>query len=558
MSSRPEVVDEGDWEAWLRAYFPAHVGAPFAEHHAEFWRWVWAIGDSGHAEPIPAVPTVGPGEAGAPKLGGRTGMESDVRAFVAIWPRGGAKSTSAELATAAVGARGTRRYALYVSRTQDQANQHVAAIAACFESSRFGKDFAKAADRRIGKYGQSKGWTQTRLRSQGGFAVDAVSLEKGVRGAKDEAQRPDLIILDDIDDHGDSPDQIKKNIEEITRAILPTGSTDSVVLAVQNLVHRDGVFARLADGRADYLLGRHVSGPVPAVLGLEYQKHAQPDGTSRYAISHGSATWAGQPLAICESQINEWGLQAFLEEAQHEVGAPLGGMFDHVDFPGLTRPRREFPTLVRRVVWCDPAVTAGDHSDSHGVVSAGMDKDGKVYMLRAFEGRVTPGVSIRMAIEWAVEDGAGTVGIETDYGGLLWRSVYQQACHELGLVPHLDNEAQPVIGPGKVKAPRFVHAKAGSTQMSKAERVSRILPDMEQGRVVFSESCSALINGFKRFPVHKPFDVADAGYWCWADLRKPVARFTPATAVVDRGYGARGAEEMSPWERVKQMQEGRR
>jgi len=76
---------------WRYTLFPKAVSTssgelvPEADYHADLWEWAWRI-----------------------ELGVRP------RPFVAIWPRGGAKSTAAEAVTVAFGARRRRRFGLYV------------------------------------------------------------------------------------------------------------------------------------------------------------------------------------------------------------------------------------------------------------------------------------------------------------------------------------------------------------------------------------------------------------------------------------------------------------
>ena len=104
-------------------------------------------------------------------------------------------------------------------------------------------------DRALNQYGVSKGWRINRLRTADGFTLDAIGMDAAIRGARLDDMRPDLIILDDLDDQDDSPATIEKKIATLTRKILPSGSTSLVVLGVQNLPNQDGIFARLADGR---------------------------------------------------------------------------------------------------------------------------------------------------------------------------------------------------------------------------------------------------------------------------------------------------------------------
>ena len=91
-----------DGVAWAQAHFPAYFQdtsgkpVPLAQRHEEFWEYIWAL---------------------------RPGIY--VPAFLAIWGRGGAKSTTMEIGCAAIGYFGLRKYGWYISGTQEQADAHV-------------------------------------------------------------------------------------------------------------------------------------------------------------------------------------------------------------------------------------------------------------------------------------------------------------------------------------------------------------------------------------------------------------------------------------------------
>lgn len=292
LAEPPRLAAPADWAPWLRTLFPGYVRHDFAARHEALWRWVWTI------------------EAGV----------APADAFVGIWPRGGGKSTSAELASAALGCRGKRRYVLYVRDTQDRADDSVQNIAALLEKPEVARYYPEHADRQVNKYGASKGWRRNRLRTAGSFTVDAIGLDTAARGAKVEEDRPDLIILDDIDGRHDSPQTTAKKIATITSSLLPAGSEAVAVLAIQNLIHATGFFARLVTGEADYLARRIVSGPHPALVGLKTERHQDAEaGTTRDVIVAGTPTWAGQGLAKCQADIDLFGLGAFQRECQHEV-----------------------------------------------------------------------------------------------------------------------------------------------------------------------------------------------------------------------------------------------
>jgi hypothetical protein len=466
-----------DWESWLAALFPSYTSQPFADRHRELWDWGWAIES---------------GERPAP--------------FVAIWPRGGAKSTSAELLTVAIGAMQKRRYAWYICETQDQADKHIDTIASMLESKQATNYYPEMSTRKVGKYGNSRGWRRNRLRTEH-FTIDGMGLDSASRGAKVEDARPDFMIFDDIDGKLDAPGTTDKKIATITTSLLPAGSNDLAVLAIQNLIIRDGVFSRLSDGRADFLSDRIVSGPYPAVAGLAVEQTDE-----GYVIAGGVATWAGQPLNVCQKQIRDWGLSAFRAEAQQEVDAPPGGMFDHLEYRHCRYDDVPWDSLVRSAVWVDPAVTSTDNSDSMGIQADALAADGTIYRLWSWEQVTTPEDALRRAILKAAEIGSLTVGVETDQGGDTWRSVYNQVIQTI--------KSERTL-PSSQRLPAFVSDKAGAGHGPKVHRASQMLVDYEQGRFIHVLGThETLERSLRRFPKTKPFDLTDAAYWSWYDLRK--------------------------------------
>jgi hypothetical protein len=297
----PVVAEiERDYTRWLTRYYPKAVSKPMAFYHRELWQWVWQIElDKPHPE---------------------------YDAFFGIWSRRCGKTTSGQLAIAAVGALKKRHYGWLLSRTQAQANQKLLTIRQSIGrmDGAYLHDYPHMAKART-EDGQNLGWNTTRLICSDGdndFIVEAIGLDMAVRGANIEYQRPDVILPDDIDSLHDSLHVIEKNIETLTKSILLAGTNDKIVLGLQNLIHRDSIFAQIADGRAKFLMNRLVSGggPIPALEGdFKYEERETPRGP-RYFILSGIPTWPeGFGLADCEKELNDVGPPAFEGECQHNV-----------------------------------------------------------------------------------------------------------------------------------------------------------------------------------------------------------------------------------------------
>lgn len=498
-------ADENDWRAWLPWLFPSYFPVAFAPHHAEFWDWLWAI------------------ELGIKPL----------TAFIGCWARGGGKSVSAEAGLVALGARRRRRYCVYVCETQDQADDHVGNIGTMLESEQVGAAYPMLGDRMLGKFGSVKGWRRNRLRCADGFTIDALGLDTAARGMRLDEDRPDLLCFDDVDSDTDGPGKVEKKVNAITKKLLPAGSEDLAVLGIQNLVHAQGVFGRLvgaAEESADFLATRIVSGPVPALEDATFDRG--PDGG--WKIVAGRPTWEGQDLATCQYQVDDWGYTAFLAEAQHDTDAKGGGMFDHIAFAHCERD--DVPALMRTEVWVDPAVTNTDKSDSMAVQCDGLAADGTIYRLRSWEQRTTPVNALKLAIAWAMCEGASRVGVETDQGGDTWRSVYKEALQAVrddlariragdgadGLPEYVRALAE-LAGrePSELLSPFFGEAKAGSTQQPKEHRIQQMLTQgyEKAGAIVHVLGTHAVLErALFRFPARKPYDLADAAYWCWKHL----------------------------------------
>lgn len=387
------TADPNDWRAWLAENFASYTRYDFAPRHAELWDWAVALRRGVRPHPL-----------------------------VAVWPRGGAKSTSAELACCHAGTNGRRRYALYVSETQEQADKHVATIAAALESM--------GVDRAVNKYGSSKGWRRNRLRTSDGFTIDSLGIDTAARGIKVEDMRPDLIVFDDIDALHDSDLTVQKKLDTITQTILPAGSEDLAVLFVQNLIHQRGVVSRMVSGRADFLVDRIVSGPFKAIEGeFDYEVR---DG--RYVITGGEPSWAGQSIAACEGFMNTWGARAFMRECQHDVKGDVDGALWTREMIDRTRIRREdVPEMAYVITFLDPSKQGSRDSDECGIVTVGRGVDDHGYVLDDRSIRAMPRKWAERGVRAYYQFGANYLKYENNMGGETVSEVLRATAKDMGV-----------------------------------------------------------------------------------------------------------------------------
>lgn len=287
---------ESSWRVAIKALFPHFARNDFSKEQAQFWEMIWEVEEPTHPLPI--------------------GL---------FLPRGHAKSTSAEMATVALGAMGRRHFAVYCCASQERANEHVANnIRSMFESPAFQLHYPEVGKPAVGLHGNRQGWKQSQLICGNKFTVRALGFDGAMRGIRVEGYRPDLIILDDIDEITDSPEMVAKKIQVLTKSIIPAKATNCLIIFAQNLIHPNSVANKVAKRDADFLRKIRRIGPVKAIEDFTYEIDT---GTGDVKFLTGTATWpAGMSLEVCDAMINaEMGLSAFLTECQQEVDQVAAG-----------------------------------------------------------------------------------------------------------------------------------------------------------------------------------------------------------------------------------------
>ena len=152
-----------------------------------------------------------------------------------------------------------KKFVLIISRVQTQAQQHLRNIRHEVENNKvLGSDLGPF-DSENGQYG-----LQALVFKKLGAKIMIASVDQSIRGLRHLEHRPDLIILDDVEDTSSVKTQENRNNawQWFTSEILPIGSEGTRIFAVGNLLHRDSLLKRIESQIATGTLGVYREYPI--------------------------------------------------------------------------------------------------------------------------------------------------------------------------------------------------------------------------------------------------------------------------------------------------------
>lgn len=157
-------------------------------------------------------------------------------------PRGNAKSTTGTFGLPLwAAAFRKRRYALIVSETRSQAEAFLSFIKIELETNeRLQQDFPELC-------GEGPVWRSDMIVTRNGVKIQAAGAGQKLRGLRHGACRPDLVIVDDLenDESVESPEQRKKLENWFFKALMKIGQPDTVFIVVGTILHYDSLLSRL-------------------------------------------------------------------------------------------------------------------------------------------------------------------------------------------------------------------------------------------------------------------------------------------------------------------------
>ncbi len=214
-----------DLEYFKRAYFPHYFTRKSPQFHSEL-DGIWTNG-------VCKEKNVYLDAAEIDKLDG-------VKKAIAA-PRGHAKSTNLTFADSIHAAvYQYKHYIFILSDSSDQAEGFLSDIRAEFEDN-------EALKEDFGELKGDKVWKNNVLLTATNIKIEAIGSGKKIRGRKHRNWRPDLIILDDIenDENVNTPEQRRKLMNWYYKAVSKAGDTYTDIVYIGTILHYDSLLAKV-------------------------------------------------------------------------------------------------------------------------------------------------------------------------------------------------------------------------------------------------------------------------------------------------------------------------
>jgi predicted phage terminase large subunit-like protein len=463
-----------DFDFFVNTYFPHYIRSP---HKSELHKYLFA-----------RLPEIIRSE------------KSETDAIAA--PRGEAKSTLvSQLFVLWCLVTGRKRYPVIVMDSIDQAYPMLEAIKAELEfNPRLMMDFPEAC-------GQGRVWQSGTIITRNDAKVQVAGSGKKLRGLRHGPYRPDLCVLDDIenDEQVRNPDQRDKLQSWLTKTVLPLGGAGAKfdVVYIGTILHYDSVLNRTLANKLwkSAKFKALLNWPDNMALWDRWEELLRNEGEAAadaFYLAHeaelvaGSVcSWAARPLLALMKIRARDGHDTFDSEYQND---PVAG--DNAPFAKVIN------FWVNRLPeWlfygaCDPSLgKAGASRDPSALLVGGFNRTTGV--LDVVEAQIKKRLPDRI-----IED---VIALQREYHCLVWgiETVQFQEFLRTELVKRSAAAGIPVP------------ARAVQPHSDKLLRIETLQPHMANGLIRLHSSQSTLIEQLRHFPKADHDDGPDALHMLW-------------------------------------------
>lgn len=418
-------------------------------------------------------------------------------------PRGEAKSTIVtRLFSLYCAITSQKRYIVIISNTSDQAAEFLAAIKTELEANpRLKIDFPEC-------FGEGSVWQVEKIITRNGVKIQMAGAAKALRGFVHGAYRPDLVILDDLenDENVRKPEQRDKLQNWLNATVMKLGAVGEKfdVFYIGTILHYDSVLNRVLKNKGwkTALFKALCVYPDNMALWDEFEAifHSEGDAAAERFYLENQAemdkgavvSWASRPLYELMRIRAKEGHQNFDTELQNDpVSSDDAPFADCMQFYGdLPHDCLTFgavdPSLGKHGTGRDPSAI---------VVGAYQTTTGKLFVLEASIKKRLP--------DRIIED---VMAFHERYRCQVWavEAVQFQEFLRTELVKRSALRGNPVP------------ARAVTPNADKMLRIESLQPHIANGLILFKPEQSALLEQLRHFPKADHDDGPDALHMLWA------------------------------------------
>lgn len=417
-------------------------------------------------------------------------------------PRGEAKSTLvSQLYTLYRILIQRTHYALIVMDSIDQAYPMLEAIKAELEANpRIRIDFPKA-------FGQGRVWQSGTIVTANNVKVQVAGAGKKLRGLRHGAYRPDLVILDDIenDENVRKPEQRDKLHSWLKKTIMPLGAAGEKldIFYIGTILHYDSVLNRTLSNPAWRSARFKAIVQMPHNMGLWdewealFNANRLDDAETFYKINKKAmdagavVSWDARPiLALMKIRARD-GHDAFDSEYQND---PTSG--EDAPFNNAIHFWHELPNDLTYFGAVDPSLGKhGASRDPSAIIVGGWSKStSTLYVIVADIKKRLPDRII-----------SDVIAYQRKFGCVAWavESIQFQEFLRTELVKRSAEQGVPVP------------AKAVNPHSDKLLRIEALQPHMTNKLILLHSEQQTLIDQFRHFPKADHDDGCDGVEMCW-------------------------------------------
>ena len=425
-------------------------------------------------------------------------------------PRGEAKSTLVtQLFSLWCIVTARKHYIVIVMDSIDQAYPMLEAIKAELEyNPRLMTDFPEAC-------GGGRVWQAGTIVTAGDIKVQVAGSGKKLRGLRHGPYRPDLCVLDDIenDEQVRNPEQRDKTESWVKKTVLPLGGVGSKydVVYIGTILHYDSVLSRTLANKFWHSVKfkAMIRWPDDMTLWEQWEELMLNDGeeaaqsfyqVNKARMEAGAITsWSARGvLALMKIRARD-GYATFDSEYQND---PVSG--ENAPFAQALKYWKELPNDLVYFGALDPSLgKAGASRDPSAIIVGGFQRStGKLYIVEAQVKKRLP--------DLIIED---VIRLHQQYRCKLWfvETVQFQEFLKDELVKRSAARGCPVP------------ARAVKPITDKLLRIETLQPHMANGLLLLHPSQSTLIEQFRHFPMADHDDGPDAVQMVWAGAQSNCA-----------------------------------